>query len=76
VKLFLKNKSAKNHCEIQVRTILKCALYLIKYGIPRACAINKILVVNKTDTQKFQDRSRLIATGGKALPHPRWTDPK
>jgi hypothetical protein len=22
---------AKNHCEIQVRTILVCALYLIKY---------------------------------------------
>ncbi len=25
-------KSAKNHCEIQVRTILVCALYSIKYG--------------------------------------------
>jgi hypothetical protein len=24
---------AKNHCEIQVRTILVCLLYLIKYGI-------------------------------------------
>ncbi len=23
---------AKNHCEIQVRTILVCALYSIKYG--------------------------------------------
>jgi hypothetical protein len=35
VKLFLKNRNnffAKNHCEIQVRTILVCALYLIKYG--------------------------------------------
>jgi hypothetical protein len=34
-KLFLKNKNnlfAKNHCEIQVRTILVCALYLIKYS--------------------------------------------
>ncbi len=33
VKLLLKNKNfAKNHCEIQVRTILVCALYSIKYG--------------------------------------------
>jgi hypothetical protein len=24
---------AKNHCEIQLRTILVCALYAIKYGI-------------------------------------------
>ncbi len=24
---------AKNHCEIQVRTILVCALYSIKYGV-------------------------------------------
>ncbi len=36
MKLFLKNKNnffATNHCEIQVRTILVCALYSIKYGI-------------------------------------------
>ncbi len=36
VKLFLKNKNnffAKNHCEIQVRTILVYTLYSIKYGI-------------------------------------------
>jgi hypothetical protein len=36
VKLFLKNKNkiffAKNHCEIQVHTILVCALCAIKYG--------------------------------------------
>ncbi len=35
VKLFLKNKNnffAKNHCEFQVRTILVCTLYTIKYG--------------------------------------------
>ncbi len=35
VKLFLKNKInffAKNHCEIQLHTILVCALYLIKYS--------------------------------------------
>jgi len=35
VKLFLKNKSktfAKNHCEIQVRIILVCIMYSIKYG--------------------------------------------
>ncbi len=34
VKLFLKHKQyffAKNHCEIQVHTILVCALYSIKY---------------------------------------------
>jgi hypothetical protein len=34
LKLFLNNKNkffAKNHCEIQVRTILVCALYSIKY---------------------------------------------
>jgi hypothetical protein len=34
VKLFLKNKNnifAKNHGEIQVRTILVCTLYSIKY---------------------------------------------
>jgi hypothetical protein len=33
--IILKNKNnffAKNHCEIQVRTILVCTLYLIKYG--------------------------------------------
>jgi hypothetical protein len=36
VKLFLKNKNnflAKNHFEIQVRTILICTLYSIKYSI-------------------------------------------
>ncbi len=36
LKLFLKNKYnffAKNHCEIQVCTILVCTLYSIKYGI-------------------------------------------
>jgi hypothetical protein len=36
VKLLLKIKNnffAKNYCEIQVRTILICALYSIKYGI-------------------------------------------
>jgi hypothetical protein len=35
VKLLLKNKNnffAKNHCEIQLCTILVCALYPIKYG--------------------------------------------
>jgi hypothetical protein len=35
MKLFLKNKNnflVKNHCEIQVRTILVCTLYSIKYG--------------------------------------------
>ncbi len=35
MKLFLKNRIiflAKNHCEIQVRTILVCTLFLIKYG--------------------------------------------
>ncbi len=35
VKLFLKNKNillAKNHCEMQVLTILVCTLYSIKYG--------------------------------------------
>ncbi len=35
VKLFLKNRNknfAKNHCEIQVRTILECVWYSIKYG--------------------------------------------
>jgi hypothetical protein len=34
-KLFFKNDFffAKNHCEIQVSTILVCALYSIKYGI-------------------------------------------
>jgi hypothetical protein len=35
VKLLLKNKTiffAKNHCEIQVRSILVCALYSIKYS--------------------------------------------
>jgi hypothetical protein len=35
VKLFLKNKIfffAKNHCEIQVRTMLVCTLYSIKYS--------------------------------------------
>ncbi len=35
MKLFLKNKNnffAKNYCEIQVRTILVCTLYSIKYG--------------------------------------------
>jgi hypothetical protein len=30
--IILEKKIAKNHCEIQVRTILVCALYLIKYG--------------------------------------------
>ncbi len=36
MRLFLKNKNnffAKNHCEIQVRTILVCTLYSIEYGI-------------------------------------------
>jgi hypothetical protein len=35
LKLFLKNNNknfAKNYCEIQVGTILVCALYSIKYG--------------------------------------------
>jgi hypothetical protein len=35
LKLFLKNKInffAKNHCQIQVHTILVCALYSIKYS--------------------------------------------
>jgi hypothetical protein len=35
VKLFLikiNKVFAKNHCEIQVRTILVCALYSIKHG--------------------------------------------
>jgi hypothetical protein len=32
---------AKNHCEIQVRTILVCALYSIKYGL--LIAATKIL---------------------------------
>jgi hypothetical protein len=35
MKLFLKNKNnffAKNHCEIQVHTILVCAFYSVKYG--------------------------------------------
>ncbi len=27
-----KNTFSKNHCEIQVRTFLVCALYSIKYG--------------------------------------------
>ncbi len=31
-KIFLEFFFAKNHCEIQVRTILICPLYLIKYG--------------------------------------------
>jgi hypothetical protein len=29
----LNKNFAKNHCEIQVRTLLVCALYSIKYGI-------------------------------------------
>jgi hypothetical protein len=36
VKSFLKNKNiffAKNHCEIQVPTVLVCALYSVKYSI-------------------------------------------
>ncbi len=37
---------SKNHCEIQVRTILVCALYSIKYG-----TFSKILRAQKT--QKF-----------------------
>ncbi len=44
MKLFLKNKNicfAKNHCEIQVRTILVCPLYSIKYGIQQAYEQNK-----------------------------------
>jgi hypothetical protein len=30
--IILKNFFVKNHCEIQVRIVLECALYLIKYG--------------------------------------------
>ncbi len=30
--IILEKKIAKNHCEIQVRTMLVCALYSIKYG--------------------------------------------
>ncbi len=41
-----KNIYSKNHCEIQVRTILVCALYSIKYG-----TFSKILRAQKT--QKF-----------------------
>ncbi len=33
--IILEKKIAKNHCEIQVRTILVCTLLLIKYGIKR-----------------------------------------
>ncbi len=29
----IKNNKNKNYCEIQVHTILVCALYSIKYGI-------------------------------------------
>jgi hypothetical protein len=28
------NFFAKNHCEIQVHTLLVCAIYSIKYGTP------------------------------------------
>jgi TRAP-type mannitol/chloroaromatic compound transport system permease large subunit len=31
--IILEKKFAKNHCEVQVRTILVCTLYSIKYGI-------------------------------------------
>ncbi len=41
-----KNISSKNHCEIQVRTILVCALYSIKYG-----TFSKI--IRAQETQKF-----------------------
>ncbi len=34
---FKKYCFAKNHCEIQVRTILVCALYLKKYGNHLCC---------------------------------------
>jgi hypothetical protein len=30
--IILEKKFAKNHCEIQVRTVLVCALYSIKCG--------------------------------------------
>ena len=38
--IILENKnniSAKNHCEIQVRTVVVCALYLIKYRTNPLC---------------------------------------
>jgi len=34
---------AKNHCEIQVRTILVCTLYSIKYGITLAPSFVKVI---------------------------------
>ncbi len=34
--------SVKNHCEIQVRTIPVCALYLIKYDTSKGKAITPI----------------------------------
>jgi hypothetical protein len=52
VKLFLKNKIIflpKNHCEIYVRTILICPLYLIKYSIQHQSKV----CIHKIDGMKL-----------------------
>jgi hypothetical protein len=41
---------AKNHCEIQVRTILICALYSIKYNIFHSYKTTYLNKVNHTET--------------------------
>ncbi len=38
---FILEKKSKNDCEIQVRTILVCTVYLIKYGTLAKCMTKK-----------------------------------
>jgi hypothetical protein len=70
VKLFLKNKInffAKNHCEIQVRTILVGPLYAIEYDTPTALGIR---LPAKYDNSKLEwecPKSRKISSCNKRL---------
>jgi hypothetical protein len=59
-KNFLKIKKkifAKNHCEIQVRTLLVCALYSIKYGTPNF--YQKVLLMNSLQQKCFFHQTHL-----------------
>ncbi len=66
-----KIKIVKNHCEIQARTILVCALYLIKYGTynlyPKIVNVANHLI-NDANAQKTKWRHKTDLEGVAASP--------
>ncbi len=69
MKLVLKNKNifvAKNDCEIQVRTILVCTLYSIKYGIvSNPLSEEQCLLQSVFNDAGYSNQFLFISNGGR-----------